>query len=325
MKKRALGKAGLSVAEIGLGCMGMSWAYGQANEQAGIKVIERAIELGVDFFDTAEVYGPYTNERLVGKALKGKRDRAVVATKFGFKIENGAVVGVDSHPRNVRRACDDSLSRLGLEYIDLFYQHRFDPQIPIEEVVGTMAELVEAGKVRFLGLSEVGSNTLRRASREHQISCLQSEYSIWERNLEDGVLDTCRELGIGLVAYCPLGRGLLSGELKSVEALPEDDYRRKDPRYQGDNFKKNLELVEVVKRIAGKHGATPAQVAIAWTLSQGEEIVPIPGTKRVAYLEKNIEASHLVLDRSDLEELDGLHRRTAGARYSPEQMARIER
>lgn len=325
MEYRDLGKSGLKVSAIGLGCMSMSWAYGTPDEAEGIKTIHRALDIGVNFLDTAEIYGPYTNEELVGKALKGRRDKAIVATKFGFKIENGVIAGANSHPKRVKEAADESLQRLGIEHIDLYYQHRVDPKIPIEETVGAMSELVEAGKIRYLGLSEAGPETLKRACREHPIAALQSEYSLWERGLEERIIPCARELGIGIVAYSPVGRGLLTGQIKSFDDFPEDDYRRSDPRYQGDNFAKNLKLVEQVRRVAKKHSATPAQIAIAWLLMMGQDIVPIPGTKRVKYLEENSASFSLKLDKEDLESLEELAQRTSGERYEARRMTLIER
>ncbi len=285
MNTRNLGD-GLAVSELGLGCMGMTFLYGKATDEDAIAVIHRSLDLGMTFLDTAEVYGPYANEELVGKALKGRRAQAVVATKFGFKIEGGAIAGADGTPENVRRACDASLQRLGLDSIDLYYQHRRDRAVPIEETVGAMAELVKAGKVKHLGLSEVGPETLRRAHAVHPIAALQSEYSLWERGIEAEILPTLRELGIGLVPYSPLGRGFLTGEIKSYEDIPEDDYRRNDPRYQGENFLKNMTLVDEVKDIARSKDAAPGQIALAWLLAQGADIAPIPGTKRLKYLER---------------------------------------
>jgi len=258
---RRLGTQGLNASAIGLGCMGMSFAYGKADEAEAIKVVHRALELGVTFLDTAELYGPFTNEELIGKALKGRREQAVIATKFGFKFDQGQVSGLDSSPKNVKAVCDASLKRLGTDYIDLYYQHRVDPNVPIEETVGAMAELVKAGKVKYLGLSEAGENTIRRAHKVHPISALQSEYSLWERNLETTIMPVLKELGIGLVAYSPIGRGFLTGEIKSFDDLPADDYRRSDPRYQGDNFAANMAIVQEVNAVADKYGATPAQVA----------------------------------------------------------------
>lgn len=325
MEYRDLGTTGLKVSAVGLGCMSMSWAYGTPDEAEGIKTIHRALDIGVNFLDTAEIYGPYTNEVLVGKALKGRRDKAIVATKFGFKIENGMITGADSHPKRVKEVADESLKRLDIDHIDLYYQHRVDPKIPIEETVGAMSELVEAGKIRYLGLSEAGPETLKRACKEHPIAALQSEYSLWERDLEERIIPSARELGIGIVAYSPVGRGLLTGQIKSFDDFPADDYRRNDPRYQGANFAKNLELVELVKQVGRKHGATPAQVAIAWLLMMGQDIVPIPGTKRVKYLEENSAAYSLKLEKEDLESLDRLAQKTSGERYEASRMALIER
>ncbi|HEY9681814.1 MAG TPA: aldo/keto reductase [Oculatellaceae cyanobacterium] len=326
MKKRKIGKQGLEVSAIGLGCMGMSQSYGEpADDAEAIKVIHRALALGVDFFDTAEVYGPYKNELLLGRAFRDRRDLAIIATKFGFNIEDGKMTGVNSHPKNVKRACDESLKRLGVEYIDLYYQHRVDPKVPIEEVVGAMSELVEAGKVRYLGLSEAGSETLRRANREHPISALQSEYSVWERGIEENILPTCRELGIGLVPFSPVGRGVLSGNVKEVDSLSEADFRRRVPRLQGEHFKRNLKLVDIVSEVAKKYDATPAQVAIAWTLHQGDDVAPIPGTKRIKYLEENCAAADLKLDKNDLELLATIAEKMSGDRYDERGLAMIER
>jgi aryl-alcohol dehydrogenase-like predicted oxidoreductase len=326
VKKRKLGSQGLEVGAIGLGCMGMSQSYGEAADEAeAIKVIHRALELGVDFFDTAEVYGPYKNEELLGKALRGRRESAIVATKFGFKLEDGKMTGLDGHPKNVKRAVEDSLKRMGVGYIDLFYQHRVDPKIPIEETVGAMAELVDAGKVRFLGLSEAGPETLRKASREHPISALQSEYSLWERGVEEKILPTLRELGIGFVPFSPVGRGVLTGKVTEVDSLGEHDFRRRVPRLQGENFKQNLKLIDVVKEVARKHSATLAQVAIAWTLHQGDDIVPIPGTKRLKYLEENCESAELALDMQDLDYLGSIASKITGERYDDRGLAMIER
>lgn len=328
MQKRKLGTEGLEVSCIGLGCMGMSQSYGKAeerNDTESIKVIHRALELGVDFFDTAEVYGPYTNEELLGKALRGRRDKAVVATKFGWEITGGGPYEPNSNPKKIRKVVEDSLKRLGLDTIDLYYQHRVDPKVPIEEVVGTVGELIDQGKVRYIGLSEAGPDTIRRAHKERKITALQSEYSLWERGLEERIIPLLRELGIGLVPFSPVGRGFLTGQIKSFEDIPEGDYRKKDPRYTGENFKKNMKLVDVVKNIAKQHGATPAQVAIAWTLYQGDDVVPIPGTKRLSYLEENCAASGLTLTKDNLAELDSLAKHTAGERYTPDLMARVER
>lgn len=325
MKRRKLGNAGLEVSELGLGCMGMSWAYGTPDRAEAIRTIHRAIALGVDFFDTAELYGPYTNEELLGDALVGRREEVIIATKFGFNLDDGVVRGVNSHPRQIRKVCDQSLKRLKTDRIDLFYQHRVDPAIPIEEVVGTVGELVDKGKVRYIGLSEASSETLRKAHRTAPVSALQSEYSLWERGLDAEILPAARALGIGIVPYSPLGRGFLTGQVKSFEDLAPDDYRRNDPRYQGENFAKNLQLVRVITRIASRHDALPAQVALAWVLAKGEDMVPIPGTKRVKYLEQNVEATQLKLDPVDIEELDSLSATTVGARYDAGRMAMIER
>ena len=313
-----LGSQGLEVSAQGLGCMGMSEFYGRADEHEAIDTIHRALELGVDFLDTADMYGPFTNERLVGRAIAGRREQVVVATKFGnVRGEDGAYLGIRGDPEYVRQACDASLERLGVDHIDLYYQHRVDPQTPIEETVGAMAELVAAGKVRYLGLSEAAPRTIRRAHAVHPISALQTEYSLWTRDPEDEVLPTVRELGIGFVAYSPLGRGFLSGRIRSPEDLPPDDFRRRNPRFQGDNFRRNLELVERAREIAEEKGVTPAQLALAWVLHQGRDIVPIPGTKRRSYLEENVAASEIQLSEEELARIDeaappGI---TAGDRY----------
>ena len=322
MQKRKLGTQGLTVSELGLGCMGMTWAYGAGDEQSGIATIHRALELGIDFFDTAEIYGPFTNEVLVGKALAGKRDGVIVATKFGFKT-TGGVRGVDGSPENVKRVAEASLKRLDMDVIDLYYQHRRDPGVPIEETVGAMAELVEAGKVRYLGLSEVGAEHLRRANAVHPISALQSEYSLWERDVES-LFPVLAELGIGFVPYSPLGRGFLTGAL-DTKALGSDDFRKTNPRFSDENADKNQKIVDGVRRVAKRTGATAAQVALAWTLAQGENIAPIPGTKRVKYLEDNAGAADVKLDPTDLAELDALKNLVAGERYTPEGMAMIDR
>ncbi len=326
MEMRKLG--GLTVSEVGLGCMSMTGVYGDARERdeaESVRVIHRALDLGITFLDTAEVYGPHTNEALVGRALKGRRERAVVATKFGFKIEDRRMAGVDGSPANVRRACEASLGRLGLDTIDLFYQHRPDRSVPIEDTVGAMAELVREGKVRHLGLSEAGPERLRRAHAVHPISALQSEYSLWERGLDAEILPTLRELGIGLVPFSPLGRGFLTGEIAKFEDIPEGDYRRDDPRYQGENFGKNMALVDVVQEIARAKNAAPSQVALAWLLAQGEDIVPIPGTKRLKYLEENAQAVGVSLSPGDLARLDALATQTSGPRYNERMMAMAER
>lgn len=319
---------GLTVSELGLGCMSMSGMYGTAGERdeaEAIAVIHRALDLGITFIDTAEVYGPYSNEELVGKALKGRREQAVVATKFGFKVEDGKMAGVDGSPANVKRACDASLKRLGMDTIDLFYQHRPDREVPIEDTIGAMSELVKEGKVKHLGLSEAGPERLRRAYAVHPIAALQSEYSLWERGLEAKILPTLRELGIGLVPFSPLGRGFLTGEIKSFEDIPEGDYRRNDPRYMGENFASNMVLVEVVKDIAQAKGVTPGQIALAWLLAQGEDIAPIPGTKRLKYLEENAAAAAVSLTDGDLARLNALATQTSGPRYSEQGMKMVER
>lgn len=321
---RKLGQQGLEVTALGLGCMGMSWLYGTPDQLESVRTLKRAIALGINFFDTAEVYGPYDNEELLGEVLRGRRDDLIIATKFGFDISMREVIGVDSHPRNIKRACEDSLKRLNTDYIDLFYQHRVDPGIPIEEVAGTMGELVEQGKVRYIGLSEASAENIRKAHRTFPLTCVQSEYSLWERSVEERVLPTLRELGIGFVPYSPLGRGLLAGQIKNVDQFEASDYRRNDPRYQGDNFSKNLKIVNEVKHLARRYEASPAQMALAWLLQKGQDIVPIPGTKKVKYLEENVEALELELSGEDLEELDAISRLTAGARYEPARMERID-
>ncbi|MFZ6643023.1 aldo/keto reductase [Undibacterium sp. TC4M20W] len=325
MKIRKLGQQGLLVSELGLGCMGMSTAYGAADENESIATIHRALELGLNFFDTAEQYGPYANEVLLGKALQGRRSKVVLATKFGFKIENNQITGLDSHPKHIRQAVEGSLQRLGTDYIDLLYQHRVDPAIPIEEVIGCMADLVQQGKVRFLGLSEAGVNTIRRAHAVHPISALQSEYSLWERNLEDEILPLLRELGIGLVPFSPLGRGFLSGSALRAEAYPATDFRHLDPRLQGENFDRNMQAADQVTAIARTKNISPAQLALAWVMHQGQDIVAIPGTKRVKYLEENLRASEVVLDNTDMQALGMAMHTVAGERYNKERMAMVDR
>jgi aryl-alcohol dehydrogenase-like predicted oxidoreductase len=325
MQQRNLGTAGLTVSAVGLGCMGMSWAYGSADADEALATIERALELGVTMLDTAEIYGPFTNEELVGRAIRGRRDGVVIATKFGFTFADGRVTGVDGRPENVRAAAEGSLQRLGIETIDLFYQHRRDPKVPIEETVGAMGELVTAGKVRFLGLSEVGAQTLRRANAVHPISALQSEYSLWERGVEAEILPAARELGIGFVPYSPLGRGFLTGAIADTADLETDDFRRSLPRFTAENAALNGRIVEVVRDVAARHGATPAQVALAWVLAQGDDLVPIPGTKRRRYLEENLRALEVRLSADDRRELGELAQLAAGERYAASNAALIER
>jgi aryl-alcohol dehydrogenase-like predicted oxidoreductase len=324
---RKLGHQGLEVSALGLGCMGMSQSYGVPDDQESIATLHRAIELGVTFLDTAEAYGPFSNEELLGRALEGRRDQVVLATKFGFSFEGGRLTGTDSRPEHVREVAEASLQRLRTDRIDLLYQHRVDPDIPIEDVVGAMTRLVEEGKVRFLGLSEAGEATIRRAHAVHPISALQSEYSLWERNLEGDVLPVLRELGIGLVAFSPLGRGFLTGTARRAEEYPEDDYRRGDPRFQGENFDANVRAASVVHDIARRLGATPAQVALAWLLHKGGDIVPIPGTKRRRYLEENVGGASVALEAGDVEALDGAlpPEAVAGPRYNERMMAFIDR
>jgi aryl-alcohol dehydrogenase-like predicted oxidoreductase len=323
MDRRSLGSQGLEVSALGLGCMGMTHAYGVGDEQSGFQTIQRAMKLGITFLDTAEVYGPYTNEELVGRAVAGHRDEFEIATKFGFVInpDRPSDRAVDGRSENVRRACDGSLRRLGVDHIDLYYQHRVDPGVPIEETVGAMAELVDAGKVRFIGLSEASAETIRRAHATHPITAVQSEYSLWTRDPEDEVLGTLRELGIGLVAYSPLGRGFLTGQIRSLADLPDDDWRRTNPRFQEDALQENLSLADRVRELAEQHRVTPAQLALAWVMAKGEDIVPIPGTKSPHRLEENAAAAEIQLSPEDVEELDNAVSPDAvrGSRY-PEQM-----
>ena len=328
MKQRKLGRNGPMVSVMGLGCMGMSDFYGHRDDQESIATIHRALDLGVNLLDTADMYGPFTNEELVGRAIRGRRDRVFLATKFG--IVRGAdinVRGVNGRPEYVRAACEASLRRLGIEVIDLYYQHRVDPNTPIEETVGAMADLVREGKVRFLGLSEAGPKTIRRAHAAHPITALQTEYSLWSRDPEDEALPTCRELGIGFVAYSPLGRGFLTGQIKRFEDLAADDYRRRSPRFQGDNFQRNIELVRRIEAIAAKKRCRPSQLALAWVLAQGEDIVPIFGTKRRAYLEENLAALNVELTARDLKRISEVapHGVAAGARFSEALMGLVNR
>jgi len=325
VKIRKLGTQGLIVSEQGLGCMGMSEFYGATDEAESVATLHRALEIGINFFDTSDAYGPYKNEELLGKAFRGRRDSVIIATKFAIRRDpaNPTVRTIDGRPEYVREACDGSLKRLGIECIDLYYQHRVDTNVPIEDTVGAMAELVRAGKVHYLGLSEARPQTIRRAHAVHPITALQTEYSLWSRDPEDEIFATVRELGIGFVAYSPLGRGFLTGQIKSIDDLAADDYRRYSPRFQGENFSKNLELVTRVTELAREKGVTPGQLALAWVLAQGKDIVPIPGTKRRSYLEENAAASEIELAAGDLARLDELAPRGAavGMRY-PEAMMR---
>lgn len=335
MEQRKLGTQGLVVSAQGLGCMGMSDFYGQRDEAESIATIHRALDLGVNFLDTSDMYGPFTNEELVGKAIKGRRDQVVVATKFGIVRSSqpgpdggwAPITGISGRPEYVRSACDASLKRLGMDHIDLYYQHRVDAEVPVEETVGAMAELVTAGKVRYIGLSEAGVRTIRRAHAVYPITALQSEYSLWTCDPENGVLPTLRELGIGFVAYSPLGRGFLTGQIKNFDDFAANDYRRNSPRFQGENFTKNLELVERIKAIASRKGITAGQLALAWVLAQGDDIVPIPGTKRRKYLEENIAAEAVVISEAEMAEIaEALPKgAVAGERYPASMMTFINR
>jgi aryl-alcohol dehydrogenase-like predicted oxidoreductase len=328
MDRRKLGSDGLEVSAQGLGCMGMTHAYGSGDEASGLETIDRALELGITFLDTAEVYGPHTNEELVGRAVAGRRDEFEIATKFGFVIdpEQPSDRSVDGRPENVRRACEGSLKRLGTDHIDLYYQHRVDPSVPIEETVGAMAELVAAGKVRHLGLSEASAETIHRAHATHPITAVQSEFSLWTRDPEDEVLGTLRELGIGLVAYSPLGRGFLTGQIRSLSDLPEDDWRRTNPRFQEDALRENLQLADRVVELARQRGITPAQLALAWIMAKGEDIVPIPGTKSPQRIEENAAAAQVELSAEEIDELDNAISPNAvrGSRYAEQMMALLD-
>jgi aryl-alcohol dehydrogenase-like predicted oxidoreductase len=326
MEKRSLG--GLSVSALGLGCMGMSEFYGPTDDTESLATIDKALELGVSFLDTADMYGPFKNEELVGRAIKGRRDKFVIATKFGIvRSEDPSKRTISGKPDYVRQACDASLKRLGIDTIDLYYQHRVDPNTPIEDTVGAMAELVKAGKVRYLGLSEAGPQTLRRAVKVHPIAALQTEYSLWTRDPEDEILATCRELGIGFVAYSPLGRGFLTGDFKSPDDFAKDDFRRFNPRFQGENFQKNLDLVKHIDALAKSKGCTPAQLALAWVLAQGNDIVPIPGTKKRTRLEENAGAVNVKLTKEDLAKIDEIAPKgvAAGTRYPEAAMSSLNR
>ncbi|HEX4505834.1 MAG TPA: aldo/keto reductase [Alphaproteobacteria bacterium] len=329
MPRRKLGTQGLEVSAIGLGCMGMSQSYGPADEAESLRTLDRAIELGCDFFDTAQGYGPFKNEELLGRAFKGRRDKVIVATKFGFRLrgERKGYADMTSKPQDIRETTEESLQRLQTDHIDLLYQHRVDPNTPMEDVAGTVADLVKEGKVRFFGLSECGIANIRRAHAVHPVTALQSEYSLWERNLEPEIIPALRALGIGLVPFCPLGRGFLAGGVKRAEDYPEGDFRRTDPRYEGGNFDANMRAAQIVRDIAAEAQGTPGQVALAWLLKKGEDIVPIPGTKRVSYLEENLAAIDLHLDDAQMRRLDEALSpdKISGPRYAPWVAATVDR